>query len=203
MSWPSNWIVPLVGLDQPGDHVEHGGLAGAVRPEQSDRLAAPQRQAHALHDLAADEALLDAVDRQRSRSHRRPPRAGAPHAAACRTHVRADARALPPAGRAVRAGECPFPLNASGAHRAAARSAQPSASRNRVPPRGRPAAPRALGAAERDALADREADALRAAVHHRLVDGAEIDAPEFGRRQCCRARRAAKRLQNTEHARLN
>ena len=29
-----------VGLDQPGDHVEDRGLAGAVGPEQPDRLAA-------------------------------------------------------------------------------------------------------------------------------------------------------------------
>ena len=32
----------FVGRDQPGDHVEDGGLAGAVRAEQPDRLAAPQ-----------------------------------------------------------------------------------------------------------------------------------------------------------------
>ena len=47
-----------VGLDQPGDHVEHRGLAGAVRPEQADRLAAPHVEARALHHLAAAEALL-------------------------------------------------------------------------------------------------------------------------------------------------
>jgi len=29
-----------VGLDQAGDHVEHGGLSGAVGAEQADRLAA-------------------------------------------------------------------------------------------------------------------------------------------------------------------
>ena len=33
----------LVGLHQPGDHVEDGRLAGAVRAEQADRLAAPHR----------------------------------------------------------------------------------------------------------------------------------------------------------------
>ena len=47
-----------VGLDQPGDHVEHRGLAGAVRPEQADRLAAPHVEARALHHLAAAEAFL-------------------------------------------------------------------------------------------------------------------------------------------------
>src|SRR5262249_21059545 len=48
-----------VGGDQPGDHVEHRGLAGAVRAEQTDRLAAAHVEAHALDDLAADEAALD------------------------------------------------------------------------------------------------------------------------------------------------
>ncbi|MBN9003344.1 MAG: LPS export ABC transporter ATP-binding protein [Rhizobiales bacterium] len=36
-----------IGLDQAGDHVEHRGLAGAVRPEQAHRLAAPQVQPQA------------------------------------------------------------------------------------------------------------------------------------------------------------
>ena len=36
--------MPAVGLHQPGDHVEDGGLAGAVRAQQADRLAA---RAHA------------------------------------------------------------------------------------------------------------------------------------------------------------
>ncbi len=53
-----------IGRDQAGDHVEHGGLAGAVGPEQADRLAAPHIEADALHHLAADEALLDAVRRE-------------------------------------------------------------------------------------------------------------------------------------------
>src|SRR5262252_3593156 len=50
-----------VGRDQAGDHVEHRGLAGAVRPEQTDRLAAADIETDALDDLAADEAALDAV----------------------------------------------------------------------------------------------------------------------------------------------
>ncbi len=50
-----------IGLDQPGDHVERGGLAGAVRPEQADRLAAPHVEAHVLDDLAAAIALFDAM----------------------------------------------------------------------------------------------------------------------------------------------
>ena len=40
-----------VGLDQPGDHVEHGGLAGAVGTQQADRLAAAHMDADALDDF--------------------------------------------------------------------------------------------------------------------------------------------------------
>ena len=43
---------------QAGDHVEHGGLAGAVGTEQAHRLAAPGGQADALHHHAAAVALL-------------------------------------------------------------------------------------------------------------------------------------------------
>ena len=50
-----------VGLDQPGDHVEHRGLAGAVRPEQADRLAAPDIDADAAHHLPRAETFFDAV----------------------------------------------------------------------------------------------------------------------------------------------
>src|SRR6185369_1228196 len=60
-----------------------------------------------------------------------------------------------------------------------------------------------LGTVERHAVADREADALRMAVHHRLVDRTEVDAPKLARRQLCRTFRAAERVQKTEHARLN
>ena len=52
----------LVGLDQAGDHVEHGRLAGAVGAEQADRLAFADVKADALHHFAADEAFLDAVN---------------------------------------------------------------------------------------------------------------------------------------------
>ena len=40
---------PGIGADQPGNHVEDGGLAGAVRSEQADRLAAAERQRYILH----------------------------------------------------------------------------------------------------------------------------------------------------------
>ncbi len=42
----------LLGLDQADDHVETGGLAGTVRAEQSDDLAAVDRQADITYDLA-------------------------------------------------------------------------------------------------------------------------------------------------------
>ena len=40
----------VVGLDQAGDHVEDRGLAGAVRAEQADRLAARHREAGIVDD---------------------------------------------------------------------------------------------------------------------------------------------------------
>src|ERR1700722_6907511 len=54
----------LVGFDQAGGHVEHGGLAGAVRAEQADGFAFAHIEADAFDHHAADEALLDAVDRK-------------------------------------------------------------------------------------------------------------------------------------------
>src|SRR5262245_13543463 len=48
-----------VGLDEPGDHVEHRGLAGAVRAEESYCLAAAHVEACALDYLAAPEGFLD------------------------------------------------------------------------------------------------------------------------------------------------
>src|SRR6185437_11373307 len=48
-------------LDQPRDHVEDGGLAGAVGTEQSDRFAAAHVERDALHHHAAAETFLDAV----------------------------------------------------------------------------------------------------------------------------------------------
>src|SRR4029078_11710448 len=52
----------LVGWDQAGDHVEHGGLAGAVRPEQTDGLAAGNVEAHAAYDGPLLEALDNLID---------------------------------------------------------------------------------------------------------------------------------------------
>ncbi len=55
-----------IGLDQAGDHVEHRGLAGAVRAEQADRLAAAHIDADAAHDLAGAETLFHAMHGQDS-----------------------------------------------------------------------------------------------------------------------------------------
>jgi hypothetical protein len=52
---------PAVRRDQPGDHVEDRGLAGAVGPKQTDRFAAADIEACALHHLAIAEGLLDGV----------------------------------------------------------------------------------------------------------------------------------------------
>ena len=55
---------PLSALIRPVDHVEHGGFAGAVRAEQADGFALAHIEADAFDHHAADEALLDAVDRK-------------------------------------------------------------------------------------------------------------------------------------------
>ncbi len=192
----------LVGLDQPGDHVEHRGLAGAVRPEQPDRLTAPQREAHALHDLAADEALLNAVDRER-------------------TGLADDRREL---ARALRFSEHAFertrgwrlrgPLEQRGWRGRVAIDAilrlggiAPQVGRrNRLPVeialRTVPDRLRrnALALAERHALGRGEIHLLGMAIGHRLGDRAEIDAPERWLRRRRSRPSAAKRLEKIQHA---
>ena len=68
-----------IGLDQPGDHVEHGGLAGAVGPEQAHRLAAADIDADAAHDLARAETLFHAMHSQIARPLDQPRRGGGRH----------------------------------------------------------------------------------------------------------------------------
>src|SRR6202043_1670260 len=46
--------------------IEDRRLAGAVGSEPTDRFAFAHVEAHALDDFAADEGLLDAVDRQQA-----------------------------------------------------------------------------------------------------------------------------------------
>ena len=53
-----------VGGDQPDDHVEARGLAGAVRAEQPDDFAARDVERHVVHDRARLVALLQARRRQ-------------------------------------------------------------------------------------------------------------------------------------------
>src|SRR6476659_586838 len=48
-------------LDQAGDHIERSGLARPVRPQQADRLAAPDIKAHTIDHPAAAIALLQAM----------------------------------------------------------------------------------------------------------------------------------------------
>src|SRR5439155_5067012 len=61
-------------LDQPGDHVEHRGLAGAVRAQQSDRLAAANIDADAAHHLAGAETVFHAVHSEEAGSLDQPRR---------------------------------------------------------------------------------------------------------------------------------
>ena len=54
-------------LDQAGDHVEHGGLAGAVRAQQADGFATAHIDADAAHDLARAETFFHAMHSQEAR----------------------------------------------------------------------------------------------------------------------------------------
>jgi hypothetical protein len=49
-----------VDADQPGDHVEDGGLARAVRSEEADGFAAAKRQRNVLHNHPALEGAPQA-----------------------------------------------------------------------------------------------------------------------------------------------
>jgi len=51
-----------VGAREPGDEVDERGLAGAVRAEQPEELAALDRQADAVERAQAAIALLDLPD---------------------------------------------------------------------------------------------------------------------------------------------
>src|SRR5437763_8252355 len=57
-----------IGLDQSGDHVEDGGLAGAIRSEQADGFPSPHMDARSRYDLTPAKAFLDPVS-----SEARPP----------------------------------------------------------------------------------------------------------------------------------
>ena len=52
----------VVGAGQPGDHVDEGGLAGAVRAQQAEELARRHREAHPGERAQRAEALLDVAD---------------------------------------------------------------------------------------------------------------------------------------------
>ena len=55
-------------LEDPGDQVEHRGLAGAVRADQAEDLAAVDRKAHVGDGAQAAEPFRDALDAQ-DRAH--------------------------------------------------------------------------------------------------------------------------------------
>ena len=71
-------MLPAIGTDQPGDHVEDGGLAGAVRAEQTDRLAATERERHILDDEAALEGAAQAARHEPVLARARPSAAARP-----------------------------------------------------------------------------------------------------------------------------
>ena len=93
MSVPSSVIAAGIGLHQADDHVERRGLAGAVRAEQPDRLAAAHRDRDVPHHRALLVGLADAVRDQAGAAgdHAQVARASAPtaelaeivHRAAC------------------------------------------------------------------------------------------------------------------------
>ena len=53
MSWPSTMTVPLVGVDDAADDVDQRRLAGAVRAEQREDLAAADLEIDVLERLEA------------------------------------------------------------------------------------------------------------------------------------------------------
>src|SRR5262249_42455379 len=53
-----------IGLYEPGDHVEHRSLSGAIGPEQTDRLAATDKQAYPAHHFATRIVFFDAAHRK-------------------------------------------------------------------------------------------------------------------------------------------
>jgi hypothetical protein len=63
---------PASGLDQADDHVEAGGLSGAVGAEQPDDLSLGDVEAYAAHYLASFVGLADFVGRQSLHLLRRP-----------------------------------------------------------------------------------------------------------------------------------
>src|SRR4051812_37637744 len=56
-----------IGFDQARDHVEYGGLAGTIGPQQTYRLAASDIDADPAHNLPAAEALFHAMHSQIAR----------------------------------------------------------------------------------------------------------------------------------------
>ena len=70
--------LPGVGGDQAGDDVEAGGLAGAVRPEQADGLAAVQPQRDVAQHRAAAIVLGQTPGREGGSPGRRPLRGREP-----------------------------------------------------------------------------------------------------------------------------
>ena len=60
-SCPSTAQLPAVGLDERGHHADEGGLAGAVRAEDGDRLAGGQGEGQFGEGLDLPESLGEAV----------------------------------------------------------------------------------------------------------------------------------------------
>src|SRR5690606_29002576 len=106
---------PAVRGDQPDDHVEAGGLAGAVRPEQADDLAAGDVERDVLDDLAAVIRLHQLAHRQAAVGARGVARRGIGHqrdapsrgGASCWAGLSGAGSAAPAAGGAPGAGDAP------------------------------------------------------------------------------------------------
>ena len=69
MSWPSAVTVPEVGVDDAADDVDQRRLAGAVRPEQREDLAAADLEIDVLERLEARCIGLDQIDDGDDRLH--------------------------------------------------------------------------------------------------------------------------------------
>ena len=77
--WPKTSMCPLVGYSKPEQQLDRGGLAGAVRPEQAEHLAAPHLEVHVVHRARLGPApeILEDLGQARARRRRlRRPIAG-------------------------------------------------------------------------------------------------------------------------------
>ena len=76
MSCPSNTRAPLIRREEAADQVHERGLAGAVRPDEAQELALPDRQRDVVDRPVVPERLGDVPDLQEAHGRRSPAQPG-------------------------------------------------------------------------------------------------------------------------------